>query len=248
MRKRKILWCTVYSQYVPLTFEESRRFVNYRTLELPLVEMPKGSSPHSVASGFVNITLSSGVNTMTVVRYEPWSLVNRFQRDIDRLFSSQQTTAADSGAWLPPVDINEEDNQFLLHVDLPGVDPKAVEITSEQGRAHDPRQARRRPSAKCAMDIAASSGSPASSSADSICRTRRMFRTSRPKPSTACWKSRFRSSRRCSRSESRSRLPDTARRCAFLRVRLRIESSDEGSDGSSDPFSLGIRYLGTTLL
>jgi HSP20 family protein len=70
---------------------------------------------------------------MTVVRYEPWSLVNRFQRDIDRLFNSQQTTAADSGAWLPPVDINEEDNQFLLHVDLPGVDPKAVEITSDHG-------------------------------------------------------------------------------------------------------------------
>ncbi|MGA2342456.1 MAG: Hsp20/alpha crystallin family protein, partial [Steroidobacteraceae bacterium] len=34
---------------------------------------------------------------------------------------------------LPPVDIHEEDNQFLVHVDLPGVDPKAVEITSEQG-------------------------------------------------------------------------------------------------------------------
>jgi HSP20 family protein len=70
---------------------------------------------------------------MTVVRYEPWSLVNRFQRDIDRLFGAPRTTAADSGAWLPPVDIHEEDNQFLLHVDLPGVDPKAVEITSEQG-------------------------------------------------------------------------------------------------------------------
>jgi HSP20 family protein len=70
---------------------------------------------------------------MTVVRYEPWSLVNRFQRDIDRLFGAPKTTAADSGAWLPPVDIHEEDNQFVLNVDLPGVDPKAVEITSEQG-------------------------------------------------------------------------------------------------------------------
>ena len=70
---------------------------------------------------------------MTVVRYEPWALVNRLQRDIDRLFGAPQTTAADSGAWLPPVDIHEEDDQFLLHVDLPGVDPKAVEITSEQG-------------------------------------------------------------------------------------------------------------------
>jgi len=70
---------------------------------------------------------------MTVVRYEPWSLVNRFQRDIDRLFGAPRTTAADSGAWLPAVDVHEEDNQFLLHVDLPGVDPKAVEITSEDG-------------------------------------------------------------------------------------------------------------------
>jgi len=70
---------------------------------------------------------------MTVVRYEPWALVSRLQKDIDRLFSAPQTTAADSGAWLPPVDIHEEANQFVLNVDLPGVDPKAVEITSDQG-------------------------------------------------------------------------------------------------------------------
>jgi HSP20 family protein len=70
---------------------------------------------------------------MTVVRYEPWALVNRFQKDMDRLFAAPQTTATDSGAWLPPVDIHEEANQFVLNVDLPGVDPKAVEITSEQG-------------------------------------------------------------------------------------------------------------------
>jgi len=70
---------------------------------------------------------------MTVVRYEPWSLVNRFHRDIDRLFGTAQTTAADSGAWLPPADIHEEEGRFLLHVDLPGVDPKAVEITTDQG-------------------------------------------------------------------------------------------------------------------
>jgi HSP20 family protein len=70
---------------------------------------------------------------MTVVRYEPWALVNRLQKDIDRLFGAPQTTAADSGAWLPPVDIHEEANQFVLHVDLPGVDPKAVEITTDHG-------------------------------------------------------------------------------------------------------------------
>ncbi len=70
---------------------------------------------------------------MTVVRYEPWALVNRLQKDIDRLFGAPETTAADTGAWLPPVDIHEEENQFALHVDLPGVDPKSVEITSDKG-------------------------------------------------------------------------------------------------------------------
>ena len=70
---------------------------------------------------------------MTVVRYEPWALVSRLQKDIDRLFGAPHTTAAESGAWLPPVDIHEEASQFVLSVDLPGVEPKAVEITSEQG-------------------------------------------------------------------------------------------------------------------
>jgi HSP20 family protein len=70
---------------------------------------------------------------MTVVRYEPWALVNRLQKEVDRLFGAPYTTAADSGAWLPPVDIHEEGNQFVLNLDLPGVDPKAVEITSDQG-------------------------------------------------------------------------------------------------------------------
>ncbi|GAC1675533.1 MAG: Hsp20/alpha crystallin family protein [Steroidobacteraceae bacterium] len=70
---------------------------------------------------------------MTVVRFEPWALVSRLHKDIDRWFGAPLSTAANSGAWQPPVDIHEEANQFALHVDLPGVDPKAVDITAEQG-------------------------------------------------------------------------------------------------------------------
>ena len=70
---------------------------------------------------------------MTVIRYEPWALVNRLQKDIDRLFGAPLSSAADSGAWLPPVDIHEDAQQFLLHIDVPGVDAKAVEISTEQG-------------------------------------------------------------------------------------------------------------------
>jgi HSP20 family protein len=79
------------------------------------------------------LAIYSGVFAMTVVRYEPWALVSRLQKEVDRLFGAPLSTAADSGAWLPPVDIHEEANQFVLHVDLPGVDPKGVEITSDQG-------------------------------------------------------------------------------------------------------------------
>ena len=61
---------------------------------------------------------------MTVLRYEPWSV---------RLFNTPATTAAETGAWLPASDIYEETSQFLIHIDLPGVDPTSVEITSEQG-------------------------------------------------------------------------------------------------------------------
>jgi HSP20 family protein len=81
----------------------------------------------------LNSIIYLGVSVMTVIRYEPWALVSRLQKDIDRVFGAPPTTAADSGAWLPPVDIHEEANQFALHVDLPGVDPKAVEITADQG-------------------------------------------------------------------------------------------------------------------
>ena len=165
---------------------------------------------------------------MTVVRYEPWSLVNRFHRDVDRLFGASQATAADSGAWLPPVDIHEEDNRFLIHVDLPGVDPKAVEITSEQGVLTLRSAGARTRSARSATATAASSASPASSSAASACRTRPTCRTSRRRRIMVCSKSQFRSSPRCSRSGSRSRPPEGVRR-TVLRVKSQPRS-DAGPD------------------
>ena len=72
---------------------------------------------------------------MSLVNYEPWAGVRQLQDDINRLFSSWNTTDS-SGAtadWIPNVDINEFDERFQLYVDLPGVDPKDVEITMEGG-------------------------------------------------------------------------------------------------------------------
>jgi len=74
---------------------------------------------------------------MNVVRYEPWVLVNRLSRDLERLFNAPYENGDESRSsvvdWVPAVDIMEEDEQFVLTADLPGVDPKDIEVTLEKG-------------------------------------------------------------------------------------------------------------------
>ena len=65
---------------------------------------------------------------MTVVRYEPWTLLNRLRRELDQSFEP-----AAQASWTPAVDIHEEPKQFVVRADLPGVSPKDIEITAEKG-------------------------------------------------------------------------------------------------------------------
>jgi HSP20 family protein len=66
---------------------------------------------------------------MTVVRYEPWGLLNRLRRELDQTFES----AAHDASWTPAVDIHEEAKQFVVRADLPGVKPADIEITADKG-------------------------------------------------------------------------------------------------------------------
>jgi HSP20 family protein len=66
---------------------------------------------------------------MTVVRYEPWGLLNRLRRELDQGID----TVAREASWTPPVDIHEEAAQFVVRADLPGVKPADIEITAEKG-------------------------------------------------------------------------------------------------------------------
>ncbi|MGB5511749.1 MAG: Hsp20/alpha crystallin family protein [Woeseiaceae bacterium] len=72
---------------------------------------------------------------MSLVKYEPWYGAQQLQDDINRLFSGWNTNDSSgvTADWVPTVDINEFDGKFQLYVDLPGVDPKDVEITLESG-------------------------------------------------------------------------------------------------------------------
>jgi HSP20 family protein len=68
---------------------------------------------------------------MTLVRYEPWALVSRFQQQLDRALGDSLEGA--SVSWIPHVDIHEEAERFVVVADLPGVDSKDLEITTDKG-------------------------------------------------------------------------------------------------------------------
>ena len=78
---------------------------------------------------------------MSIVRYEPWNLLQQFRDDINNLFNDRQPlrNAENDGSsvvtshWVPAVDIKEDKDQFVLTADLPGIDPKDIEITMENG-------------------------------------------------------------------------------------------------------------------
>ncbi|MDE2461005.1 MAG: Hsp20/alpha crystallin family protein [Gammaproteobacteria bacterium] len=75
---------------------------------------------------------------MNLIRYEPWGLVNQLQGEVNRLFDrgfvgQDRDSSLTASDWVPAVDIKEEDNRFLIHADVPGVDPKDIEITMEDG-------------------------------------------------------------------------------------------------------------------
>jgi HSP20 family protein len=75
---------------------------------------------------------------MNVSRHEPWNVLNQLQRHLNQYFDGDATVnnSASSSAtadWIPAADIDEYADRFVLKLDIPGVDPNAVEITLEQG-------------------------------------------------------------------------------------------------------------------
>lgn len=79
---------------------------------------------------------------MAIVRYEPWHVVNRLHQTLDQVFnnhfsnealSSPEASSSPSVSWVPRVDVHEEKDRFVVLADVPGVDPKDIDITAENG-------------------------------------------------------------------------------------------------------------------
>jgi HSP20 family protein len=72
---------------------------------------------------------------MAIARYEPWTVVSQLQNEINRVFGnlSDGDSSSATADWMPAVDVREYLDRFELLVDLPGVDPKQVEVTLDNG-------------------------------------------------------------------------------------------------------------------
>jgi len=63
------------------------------------------------------------MNLMT--HYRPWSLIDEMQRGLESLHGTE------TKAWTPAVDISEDEQRYLIRADLPGVDPKDIDVNLE---------------------------------------------------------------------------------------------------------------------
>ncbi|MBB5014356.1 Hsp20/alpha crystallin family protein [Rehaibacterium terrae] len=76
---------------------------------------------------------------MSIVRYNPWAVQNSLQEEIkqvfDRFFSETDADQSNvvTSQWVPRVDIKEEPERFVIFADIPGVDPKDIEINMDKG-------------------------------------------------------------------------------------------------------------------
>jgi HSP20 family protein len=69
--------------------------------------------------------------------FQPWSLVSRLHQDLDRLFGREWPGLDPSESavsdWTPAVDVQELKDAFVVRADLPGVEPKDIDITMDNG-------------------------------------------------------------------------------------------------------------------
>jgi HSP20 family protein len=72
---------------------------------------------------------------MTIVRWEPLRELGTLQTEMNRLFNTVFDGPAPSGAtmrrWMPPMDLVESDDHFVLRADLPGMSEDDVNIELE---------------------------------------------------------------------------------------------------------------------
>ena len=60
-----------------------------------------------------------------------WSLLNDMEREMRRFMGHTTASKKTDNEWTPAVDIVEEDERFILMLEIPGVDPQTIDVSVE---------------------------------------------------------------------------------------------------------------------
>jgi HSP20 family protein len=72
---------------------------------------------------------------MSIIKYEPWSLLKNVQSELNQIFSWDQdhvNKGEPIAHNFPEIDIEDTGNQYQIDANLPGVDPKNIQIHLNQ--------------------------------------------------------------------------------------------------------------------
>ncbi|GAB61041.1 MAG: Hsp20/alpha crystallin family protein [Candidatus Jettenia sp.] len=58
------------------------------------------------------------------------SLQNEMNRMMDRIFREGSLT--ETGMWLPPIDLSETNDKITVKAEIPGIDPKDIDISIQE--------------------------------------------------------------------------------------------------------------------
>ena len=66
--------------------------------------------------------------------WRPFREMERMRREMDRLWDSffeerPRLRMEEAGEWMPSLDLSETDNDIIVKADLPGIDPKDIDIS-----------------------------------------------------------------------------------------------------------------------
>ena len=76
---------------------------------------------------------------MLPANYDTLNLFDKLQKQINHfnnlfpVISGDDESNIVTSHWTPAVDVQEEDDRYVLTADVPGVDPKNLEVTMENG-------------------------------------------------------------------------------------------------------------------
>lgn len=70
---------------------------------------------------------------MSMTQHNPWNIFDQLQHEMNRAhaYKAKNEDHAVASDWSPAVDIKEEENQYLLIADIPGVNPDNIDIEME---------------------------------------------------------------------------------------------------------------------